>query len=108
MLNNVKLLLGMDLTDERQDDKLELIIDMTTKRLKRMLGGLDVPPELDYIVINLSVSRFNKIGSEGLSSHDVEGESLTFSDSDFYEYKSDIENYLKEIGKEKKGVLRFL
>ena len=33
--------------------------------------------------MDVSVIRFNKIGSEGLSSHTVEGESLSFAEDDF-------------------------
>ena len=63
MLENLKILLGISEDDTSQDAKLNLIISETTKRLKALLGGMDPPEELDYIVTGVSVVRFNRIGS---------------------------------------------
>ena len=52
--------------------------------------------------------RFNRIGSEGFSSHSVEGESLSFSDDDFAGYREDIQTYLDSQKEAKKGRVRFL
>ena len=50
-----------------------------------------MPGELEYIVTEVSIARFNRIGSEGLSGHTVEGEALTFKDNDFDQYADDIQ-----------------
>lgn len=108
MLDNLKLLLGI--TDYDRDELLEHIIALTESRLKRKLGGVEtVPEELNYIVEEVSIIRFNRIGSEGLASHTVEGESLTFADSDFDAFKEDIQDYLNSKDENpKKGGFRFL
>ena len=72
MLEDVKELLGIAEDDKTMDTRLNIIIAATTKRLKVLLGGLDVPDDLKYIVTDVSIMRFNRIGSEGLSSHSVE------------------------------------
>ena len=94
MLKQLKLLLGI--TDTDLDEKLKLIISMTTSRLKMLLGGIEPPEELEYIIVEVSLIRFNKIGSEGLTSHTVEGETLQFSDNDFGLYTSDIQEWLEK------------
>jgi hypothetical protein len=96
MLEELKLLLGI--TDTSLDDKLNLILKLTTERLKVLIGGAkEIPESLQYIIIEVAIIRFNRIGSEGLSSHGVEGESLSFTDDDFAGYKSEIRAYLDEV-----------
>lgn len=95
MLEELKLLLGIE--DTSLDEKLNLIIRLTSSRLKVLIGGIEIPEELQYIVTEVSVIRFNRIGSEGLSSHGVEGESLSFTDDDFAGYKTEIQAYLDKV-----------
>lgn len=108
MLKDLKILLGISETDDSLDPKLNLILSDARKRLKALLGGQDPPEELDYIITGVAVIRFNKIGSEGLSSHTVEGESLSFSEDDFAGYKDDIQAWLNNQKEVKKGRVRFL
>ena len=108
MLEDLKLLLGIPEDDTTLDPKLNLILSSTTSRLKALLGGQNPPEDLEYIIIDVAVIRYNKIGSEGLSSHTVEGESLSFSDDDFAGYKDDIQTYLDSQKDVKRGKVRFL
>lgn len=107
MLENLKLMLGLG-ADADKDALLKLIISQTTSRLKILLGGLEPPEELDYIILNVSVVRFNRIGSEGYSSHTVEGESQTFSVSDFEGYMDEIEAFLARQKESTIGRMVFL
>ena len=90
------------------DDKLNVIIELTQKRLGNLLSVKEVPEELEYIVIEVSVIRFNRIGSEGVSSHSVEGESMSFNDDDFDSYDKDIRSWLNNQSDLKKGSVCFL
>lgn len=108
MLKDLKILLGIPENDTSQDPKLNLILSGTRSRLKALLGGQDPPESLGYIITDVAVIRFNRIGSEGLSSHTVEGESLSFSDNDFAGYMDDIQTYLDSQKEAKKGRVRFL
>lgn len=104
VLDDVMVLLGIP---EGPDTKIKTVIELTEKRLKTLLSEEKVPSELEYIVTEVSVIRFNKIGSEGVSSHSVEGESMSFNDNDFAGYMNDIEAY-RARKNEVKGVVRFL
>lgn len=106
MLTNLKLMLGI--TDESQDEKLMLIINGATARLTRLLGGLEPPEEMEDIIREVAVIRFNRIGSEGMASHSVEGETYTFADDDFAAYKEEIQDYLNKQQASGKGRVRFL
>jgi hypothetical protein len=106
MLEKLKLYLGI--TDSGRDDLLNLIISGTQSRLKVLLGGTDeVPDALEYIIIDVAAVRYNRIGSEGLSSHTVEGETMSWSENDFEPFMDDINAYL-ESQHESRGVIRFL
>ena len=106
MLEEIKTILGI--ADNALDSKLKIIIATTKARLKMLLGGLDVPENLNYVVTEVSVKRFNRIGSEGITSHTVEGESMSFTDDDFAEFAGDIQAYLDSVASAKKGKVRFL
>lgn len=108
MLEDVKELLGIQENDTAMDTRLGIIISATTKRLKVLLGGMDVPEDLSYIVTDVSIVRFNRIGSEGLSSHSVEGESQSFANNDFEPYMEDIQSYLDSQKDAKRGKVQFL
>ena len=108
MLEKLKMLLGIDSSDTDLDDTLTLIVSMATARLKRLLGGIEPPESMDDIIIEVSIIRFNRIGSEGLTSHSVEGESLSFSDDDFSAYTEDIQAFLDTQKESTRGRVRFL
>lgn len=106
MLENLKMMLGIDDTDE--DEKLKLILSNTTARLKLLLGGIDPPDEMNHIILDVAIMRFNRIGSEGMSSHSVEGESLTFADHDFDGFANEIQAWLEQQKENTRGKVRFL
>ncbi len=105
IIDDVTALLGF--SDEKYNKTLDVIIRLTTNRLKTLLDVEEVPTELEYIVTEVSIVRYNKIGSEGVTSHSVEGETMSFSDNDFKGYLDDIEVW-KNKKNEVKGVVKFL
>ena len=64
MLEKLKTMLGFE--DSTQDKKLMLILDSVESRLRLLLGGTDPPDEMEHIIIEVAIIRFNRIGSEGL------------------------------------------
>ena len=105
IIDDVTALLGF--SDEKYNKTLDVIIRLTTNRLKTLLDVEEVPTELEYIVTEVSIVRYNKIGSEGVTSHSVEGETMSFSDNDFKGYLNDIEVWYHKKN-EVKGVVKFL
>lgn len=101
-IEKVKVILGLK-SDER-DDLLSLLISQAEDRLKLRLNAEKVPDELSYVITEITIKRYNKIGSEGYSSHTVEGESMSFDSDDFEAYESDINAYLARENKAKRGV----
>ena len=93
------------------DDKLEVIEKRTRERLASLLGVSVIPDLLEYIVFDVTNKRFNRIGLEGMQSYSQEGLSMAFPDSDFSEYRREIDEF-KDKGKgllgPRKGKVRFL
>ena len=106
MLENLKMML--DINDTSQDTKLAFLLENAKSRLQVRLGGIEPPETLNYIVVEVANKRFNRIGSEGLQSHSVEGESMTFTDDDFDEFADDIQAFLDSQKESGRGKVRFL
>lgn len=107
VLLDFKRLLGVE-NEYSQDEKLEAILKSVYARLKVLLGMDTVPEALLYIVTEVSVIRFNRIGSEGMSSHSVEGENISYMDNDFSGFMAEIEAWQDEQKETKRGRVRFI
>ena len=106
-IEDVKILL--DITDNDMDEKLSLIISNAEKQILAYLpeGTVTVPDPLQYIVTELAIVRFNRIGNEGMSSYSQEGESITYGD-DIAPYLAAIQAWISTQEKNKRGVVRFI
>ena len=103
MLESLKLLLGIESDDTSMDSLLSLLISMAENRLLLMINTDELPEALD-----VALARFNRIGSEGLTSHTVEGESQNFTEDDFSAYANDIQAYMASQEGGTVGKVRFL
>lgn len=109
MLEQVLTLLGISDPTEEVTSLLNTIIGITSQRLQLRLGVSAVPNDLEYIVVEVSIVRFNRIGSERLSSHNVEGESMTWnSEDDFKPYLAEINAWSLNNRSDNVGRLRFI
>lgn len=106
MLDKLKLMLGIEEAD--LDEKLSLILSGATSRLKILLGGTEPPQEMEHIILDVAIARFNRIGSEGLTGHTVEGESLSFTENDFDQFSDEIQAWLSSNSESSRGKLRFI
>lgn len=91
--DTVLSLIGIDpgSVDDGKKTQINYIIGNTQNALKVRLGGLkDVPSELTYIVVEVSISRYNRLNNEGMSSYGQEGESIAFTLNDFLPFADDI------------------
>ena len=96
LLNRVKTLLGI--TDN--DELIYEIIEITKEKILNYINQKELPGELEFILAEMAISRFNKIGSEGFSSESTDGKSISYED-DFEIYKQYLDDYLFRIGQNK-------
>ena len=105
VLENVKKLLSIN--DDKQDELLGIIISNTEKRLISLLPVdiEQVPDRLGYIIEEVAVKRFNRVGAEGMTQESVDGRSNTFQSNDFDEYMDVIDQYTpRTTGKRGAGI----
>lgn len=90
-LTDLKLML--QLKTDAQDDLLQLIISNTTSALNFKLGTKEIPYELEFILLEVCVRRYNRLNNEGMTSYAQEGETITFNGNDFSDYAKDIDDW---------------
>ena len=96
LLNRVKTLLSI--TDN--DELIYEIVEITKEKILNYINQEELPKELEFILVEMAISRFNKIGSEGFSSESTDGKSISYED-DFENYKQYLDDYLFKTGQNK-------
>lgn len=100
--SKIKTLLG--LKDNNQDDLLDVIIENTEQALCFKLSADEVPKELNYVLVEVAIKRFNRLKNEGMTSYSQEGESITFNSSDFNDFNSDIQQWRADNNKNERSL----
>lgn len=114
MLDKLRLLTVGAVDDPSRDELLTVLVELVNSRLitairqeaKRQNVEVIlsvIPEELEWIVIELVVARFNRLGSEGMSSESVDGHAVTFGDSLLEEYESEVARYVRSFADESGG-----
>ncbi|MBO1199114.1 phage head-tail connector protein [Staphylococcus simiae] len=91
-LDNVKARIG--LTDDKQDIQLQHIIDNVKAELMAMLPDEieGIPQKIAFIVVEVTIKRYNRVGAEGMTSESQDGKSNTYESNDFDQYKPLLNN----------------
>lgn len=107
----LSLLSLSDTDDAALLSRVSSIVSGVVSALSLRLGGRAVPEVLGYVVRDVSLARYNRLGSEGVSSHGVEGETMQWNrGDDFAPYAADIAAWgaLADEPAGAGGVVRFL
>ncbi|WP_438450390.1 phage head-tail connector protein [Lactobacillus kitasatonis] len=91
-----KLKLQLGIKDDKQDDLLELFLADAESFLRLQVDLHDeqeLPLQLQPIVRGAAVNRYNRLNNEGMNSYSQDGESITFSKTDFDAYADEIKAY---------------
>ena len=89
LLNRIKVLLGVS----ENDALVSEIIELTKEKILNYINKTELPKELEFVLIELSIQRYNRIGSEGIASESVDGKSVSYED-DFETYKHYLDEYM--------------
>ena len=89
LLNRIKTLLNI----EGNEELITEIVNITESKILNYINANEMPIELEFVLIELSVQRFNRIGSEGISSESIDGKSVSYDD-DFIGYKHYLDDYI--------------
>lgn len=105
MLEKVKKRIGIE--DDKQDDQLESIIENVEAELIAKIPVSKVPEQLEFIVIEVSTRRYNRIGAEGMTTESQDGRSNSYELNDFAGYESIIDALFPKDDRFKKGRVKF-
>ena len=89
LLNRIKTLLNV----EGNEELITEIVNITESKILNYINATEMPIELEFVLIELSVQRFNRIGSEGIASESIDGKSVSYDD-DFTGYKHYLDDYI--------------
>ena len=98
LLNRMKVLLGITdtkLVPDNTDELLMEILDITKSKILNYINESELPLELEFVLIELAIQRYNRIGSEGVASESVDGRTTSYED-DFENYKQYLDDYMSK------------
>ncbi|MSD84462.1 hypothetical protein GKC32_10760 (plasmid) [Lactobacillus curvatus] len=91
-LNKIKSILSI--SDSSQDTVINDILELIKARLQAKTQQDSVPEALDYIVVEASISRFNRINDEGKQSASESEVSATYQTDDLAPFADDIADWV--------------
>lgn len=93
ILNEVKITLGLSSSDK--DELLLSLIQRSSNQVINHINEKSLPNGLEYIVIELVIARYNRIGSEGIKSENSDGVSFSYKDDLLEDYKKDLNKWIE-------------
>ena len=93
LLDRIKLMLGIN--DNDRDALLTEIVRLSAMPLLLYIKQDNIPGELEWIVVELSVARFNKIGAEGLSQEQSDNIRNTYETNVLDKYISYLDKWVE-------------
>lgn len=95
ILNRVKTILGV----EDKDVLLQVLIQNQIEAIQLLIKEDVVPDSLAYIVVETTIARYNRLGSEGLKSEGIDVISQSFIENLLEPYQTQISGYLSAKNK---------
>lgn len=102
-VKRIETLIGLDL-DNKDAARLAVYI-MQAKQaimvyIRPYLDSSEFPTDLNYLVDQLVLAKYNKFHNEGVKSISEEGLSLSFDSNDLTSYLPDIQAWIDATGKD--------
>lgn len=91
-LNRIRVVLGV----YEQDELLSELINITQEKIISYLNVGEIPKSLSWILVELVVQRFNRIGSEGLTTESVDGKQNSYIEDELSPYKVYLDEYASQ------------
>lgn len=101
-IQRMQTLLGIELDDDDRDRVKAYIVQAKQAimvYIRKYLDDDTFPTELNYLVDQLTLAKYNKFHNEGMNSISEEGLSMAFNSNDLKDYLPDIEAWIDSTGK---------
>lgn len=105
-LERAETMIGDVELSENDKSRIGLYINHAKQAVMTLIGVDDFPQELNYIVDNVVVAKFNKFHNEGLASINEEGLNMVFIQDDLKPYYNQLQAWIdnKEQGSNGKAI----
>lgn len=101
-IQRMQTLLGIELYDDDRG-RVETYIVQAKQAImiyiRKYLDDDTFPTELNYLVDQLTLAKYNKFHNEGMNSISEEGLSMSFNSNELKDYLPDIEAWIDSTGK---------
>lgn len=85
---------SLELSSSDKDELLASLIKRCSQPILNYIGLKKIPNELEYIVIELVLARYNRLGSEGITSESVDGISYVYNSDVIEPYRKDLDLWI--------------
>ena len=96
-VSRIKTLTGV----YEQDELLTEIVNIIEEKILSYMQVKTIPNNLSWIVIEMAIARFNRIGSEGLTTESVDGKQNSYVEDELAQYKHYLNEYMRQNTKNK-------
>lgn len=102
-LMNIKILLNLQ-DDDSKDNILTILCTNAMQTLCVYLGITSLPRELNFVAEQLVITRYNRLGSEGIQTEkiDVLSTTYTYNQDELSPFKTILEKYKENNQKSKR------
>ena len=91
-LDYIKILLGLE-DDDSQDEVLTVLLTNAVSTINVYLGVTELPNELEFVAEQLAIIKYNKLGSEGISTEKIDVLSTTYQADELASFKTILDSY---------------
>lgn len=105
LLDKIKRRLGI--LDEEQDQLLTDFIEDAESYFKLITSANTIDDKYEFIIADVVVKRYQRKGSEAMSSESVDGYSVTYAQDDFSEYLQYLDREFGLSNDARRGKVRF-
>lgn len=95
ILERIKILLSINNEDTTKDEVLNILLEQAMDTICIYLGIQDFPNDLDFVAEQMVIVRYNRLGSEGITTEKIDVLSTTYSYNidELAPYKKVLDNY---------------
>ena len=100
-LDNIKTILSLT-EDDSQDEILAILLSNAMNTICIYIGVDTFPEELGFVAEQLTVIKYRKLGSEGISSEKLDVISVTYQSDELSQFKNILNQYQRNaLGKKR-------
>lgn len=95
---------SLEISSSDKDGLIKSIVKRCMQPILNYIKESTVPSELEYIVVEMALARYNKLGSEGITNESIDGVSYSYSNDILDGYRDDLDIWINNNSASKNKV----